>query len=347
MAKKSSDACPHLTFSAWQPRYLQETVYNNLVAVICVNITSAVICIVLNALVVLVVVTKQQLRTVYNILLACLAVTDVLVGLLLQPLTVAAEIKHIFGLGPFCMFDTVLGVVGIGLCLASVGHLMLISVERYISIKFPLRYDDIVTEKRLLTGVVTVWLVSAVGIIAMIFLASINTESDLYSILLVASDLMFIVVIAVYIVIIVSTHTAVFLEAKKHKRRLQTEQLPDEEAKRLKKNHKAAKTLTIILTALFFSYLPVTVLFGSATFLDGLVEPHMLYVLSTWSYTFAFLCSLLNPLIYCWRLEKLRGALFDILHLRRAQDSLDVELQTQRNNHRPHPSDAWPVAPTG
>ena len=128
---------------------------------------------------------------------------------------------------------------------------------------------------------------------------------------------------------------------------LQTEQLPDEEAKRLKKNYKAAETLAVILTALFFSYLPVTVLFGSATFSDDLVEPHMLYILSTCSYTFAYFCSLLNPLIYCWRLEKLRGALFDILHLWRAQDSSDVELQTQRNNHWPHPSDAWPVAPTG
>ena len=202
MANKSSEVFPHLAFSAWRPRYLQETAYNNLVAVICVNITSAVICMVLNALVVIVVVTKQQLRTVYNILLACLAVTDFLVGLLVQPLSVAADFKRIFGLGPFCMFDTVLGMVGIGVCLASVGHLMLISVERYISIKFPLRYDDIVTEKRLLACVVTVWLVSAVGIIAMILLASINTESDLYSILLVAYALMFLVVIVVYIVTI-------------------------------------------------------------------------------------------------------------------------------------------------
>ena len=312
MANKSSDVCPHLAFSAWQPRYLQETAYNNLVAVICVNITSAVICMVL--------------RTVYNILLACLAVTDFLVGLLVQPLSVAADFKRIFaGLGPFCMFDTVIGTVGIGVCLASVGHLMLISVERYISIKFSLRYDGIVTEKRVLTGVVTVWLVSAVGIIAMILLASINTESDLYSILLVANDLMFLVVIVVYIVTIVFTHTSVFLEAKKHKRRLQTEQLPDEEAKRLKKNHKAAKTLTILLTALFFSYLPVTVLLGSATFSDDLVEPHVLYILFAWCYTSVYVCSIFNPLIYCWRMKKLRGALFDILHLRRAQISTGME----------------------
>ena len=40
---------------------------------------------------------------------------------------------------------------------------------------------------------------------------------------------MFIFVIVVYIATIVFTHTAVFLEIKKHKRRLQTEQLPDEE----------------------------------------------------------------------------------------------------------------------
>ena len=259
MANKSSYVCPHLAFSAWQPRYLQETAYNNLVAVICVNITSAVICMVLNALVVIVVVNKQQLRTVYNILLACLAVTDFLVGLLVQPLSVAADFKRIFGL------------------------------------------------------------------IAMILLASINTESDLYSILLVAYALMFLVVIVVYIVTIAFSHTTVFLEAKKHKRRLQTEQLPGEEAKRLKKNHKAAKTLTIILTALFFSYLPVTVLLGSATFSDDLVEPHVLYILFAWCYTSVYVCSIFNPLIYCWRMKKLRGALFDILHLRRAQISTGME----------------------
>ena len=325
MANKSSDVCPHLTFSAWQPKYQQETVYNNLVAVICVNITSAVVCIVLNALVVTVVVTKQQLRTVYNILLACLAVTDFLVGLLVQPLSVVADVKRILGLGPFCMFDTVLAMAGLGVCLASVGHLVLISVERYISIKLPLRYDDIVTQKRVLAGVVTVWAVSAIGIIGMIFLASINTESDLYSMMLGAIHLMFIFFVVVYISTIVFTHTAVFLEAKKHKRRLQTEQLPDEEAKRLKKNHKAAITLTIILTALFFSYLPVTVLFGSATLRDDLVEPHMLYILFAWCYTSVYVCSIFNPLIYCWRMKKLRGALFDILHLRRAQISTGME----------------------
>ena len=48
-------------------------------------------------------------------------------------------------------------------------------------------------------------------------------ESDLYSILLVANGSMFIFVIVVYIATIVFTHTAVFLENKRYKRRLQTE----------------------------------------------------------------------------------------------------------------------------
>ena len=92
-------------------------------------------------------------------------------------------------------------------------------------------------------------------------------ESDLYSILLVANGSMFIFVIVVYIATIVFTHTAVFLENKRYKRRLQTEQLPDEEAERLKKNHKAAETLAIILTALFFSYLAVTFFFQKCNIL--------------------------------------------------------------------------------
>lgn len=51
----------------------------------------------LNALIIIVLTTKQQLRTPNNILLASLAGTDFLVGMLAKPLFVASEIKHILG----------------------------------------------------------------------------------------------------------------------------------------------------------------------------------------------------------------------------------------------------------
>ena len=225
----SSEACHHLIYTAWQPRYLSDSVYNNLAALITINSISAITAILLNSLVIIVVATKQQLKTRYNILLACLAATDLLVGVLVQPLFVASDIKHILGIGPFCALDTVLVVVSYGVCGASISHLVLISVERYVFIKFPLRYEDIVTEERINGGVLTAWAVSAFSSIMMIVLASINSESKVYPNLLTISVQLTAVVVLVYIAVIVYTYVAIFLEARNHKRRLQTEQLSEEE----------------------------------------------------------------------------------------------------------------------
>ena len=320
----SSEACHHLSYTAWQPRYLTESVYDNLVAVIIINSISAFTAILLNALVIIVIATKQQLRSLHNILLACLAATDLLVGVLVQPLFVASEIKHIHGIGSFCALDTVLTMVSYGVCAASIGHLVLISVERYVFIKLPLTYEDIVTEERITTGVLTAWAVSAIVTIIIILLVSINTESDMYSTLVTIIDLLTGFIVLFEIVVIVYSYVTVFVEARNQRRRLQTEHLSEEEAKRLRKKNTAANTLTIILTALLLSYMPLLILIGYAAFSDDLVQPHVLYVLSAWSFTFVYLGSLLNPLIYCWRMKKLRRACLNVLHLSQPQVSPDM-----------------------
>ena len=343
-----AEVCRHLSYETWQARYLTESVYNSLVALITINSISAITAILLNALVIIVVATKQQLRTRYNILLACLAATDLLVGVLVQPLFVASEMKHILGIGPFCTLDTVLVVFTYGVCGTSISHLVLISVERYVFIKLPLRYEDIVTEERITAGVLIAWAVSASVSIMMIVLASINSELDLYPKLLISFDLLIAFVILVYTAVIVYSYVAVFVEARNQKRRLQTEQLPEEESKRLRKNNKAANTLTIILTAMLFVYIPTVLFIGYVSFSDALVEPHVLYVLSAWSYTFAYLGSLLNPLIYCWRMKKLRRAFLDVLHASQSQVGPDIELLPQQNNNQPAPpNEAWIAAETG
>ena len=342
----SSEACHHLIYRAWQPRYLSDSVYNNLVTLITINSISAITAILLNSLVIIAIMTKQQLRTLYNILLACLAATDLLVGVLVQPLFVASDIKHILGIGPFCVLDTVVVVITYSLCGASIGHLVLISVERYVFIKLPLRYEDIVTEERITGGVLMAWAVSASTSIMRIALAFINSESKVYPNLLTISVMLTAVIVLVYIAFIVYTYIAIFLEARNQKRRLQTEQLSEEEAKRLRKNNKAANTLTIILTARLFSYIPTVIFIAMTAFSDDLVEPHVLYVLSAWCYTFVYLGSLLNPLIYCWRIKKLRRAFLDVLHL--SQPQVSPEWLPQQNNNQPAPpNEAWMAAATG
>ena len=313
---RPSEVCHHLSYAAWQGRYLTNNVYDNLVAVACINFVSAITVSLSNALIVAVIAFKPQLRTCYNILLANLAWSDLLVGLLVQPLFVTSEIRHVLNLGPFCKFDTISRIGGIWIFMASFGQIVLISMERYIFIKLPLRYEEIVTKRRVTAGVITAWAVPTVLVTTMITLVSTTGESDMYSTLLTASDLLLSFIFLVYITVIICVNISIFLQARNHRRRLRCEQLPDEEAQRLCRSNKAAKTLRIILAALMFSYLPVTVFFCSASFLDDLAEPRVLYVVSSWCFIFLSLGSLFNPLIYCWRIRNLRHSILDILHLR-------------------------------
>lgn len=108
-----------------------------------VNLLTCPFIILLNAIVITAIVTKQRLRTMYNILLACLAVTDLLVGIVAQPLLVTLEIM-LLASGtssvPCRAFNLNRQIV-LALCLASYLYLAVISVERYVAMKYSLRYS--------------------------------------------------------------------------------------------------------------------------------------------------------------------------------------------------------------
>ena len=157
--------------------------------------------------------------------MANLAWSELLVGLLVQPLFVASEIKHVLNLGPFCRSDTVSVIGGIWIFMASFNHIVLISIERYIFIKLPLRYKEIVTEKRVTTGVLTAWAVPKIVITTMIILVSSTGKSDMYSTLLTATDLLMCFIFLVYITVTININIFIFLQARNHRRRLHCEQL--------------------------------------------------------------------------------------------------------------------------
>ena len=126
----------------------------------------------------------------------------------------------------------------------------------------------------------------------------------------------------------------IFSETRRQKKRLQTEQLTQEEAKRIKKDSKAANTLAFVLTALIVSYLPSIVL--------------VLAVLTVSGELSVLLGSLVNPIIYCWRNKKLRRAFLEICHVRqpenRAPDIEMIEIQSHRPKIQPSTCEAISMA---
>ena len=84
-------------------------------------------------------------------------------------------------------------------------------------------------------------------------------------------------------------------------KRLKTEQLSNEEVKRLKKENKAANTLALLLGLLILFYLPIITAFIVFAVSHDILEPPV--ILAFWSLVFnvSLLSGLFHPIIYCWR----------------------------------------------
>lgn len=65
--------------------------------------------------------------------------------------------------------------------LASIDHLVMISVERYIAIKYSLRYSDIVTRKWLKTGVLLAWAFAVLVMTQETIIAVADTRTEFFS----------------------------------------------------------------------------------------------------------------------------------------------------------------------
>ena len=156
------EECHYLQGFVWRKMYLTEHAYRNLIALVCVNALAIIPTILLNALVIFVVATRRPLQTTSNILLACLAVTDLLTGLVVQPISIAVDVRRFFGIQPFCTLETVCSIALFSLCYASLSHLVLISIDRYVAVKDALRYREIVSKKRITKGVLVAWSIAVV-----------------------------------------------------------------------------------------------------------------------------------------------------------------------------------------
>lgn len=113
-----------------------------------------------NCLVCISVGIVKRLQTPSNLLIVSLAVADLLVAILVMPLSATLQIFQAWVLGPsVCSIWTTTDVL---LCTASILNLCMISVDRYLVITRPFQYAMKRTPKRMAIMIFFVWAVSAV-----------------------------------------------------------------------------------------------------------------------------------------------------------------------------------------
>ena len=149
--------CP-MNEMLWGQEYQEEKFALARTAII-LNILSFPVTIVMNVLVIMAVKTRPSLQSKYNILLACLAGTDLLVGAASQPSYIVGQIYVIKGLSlsEYCQYHKLTNFLVLIPIFASVFHLTLISIERFVAMKYTFRYITIATGLRLKVAVVGSW----------------------------------------------------------------------------------------------------------------------------------------------------------------------------------------------
>ncbi|XP_036379664.1 histamine H2 receptor-like [Megalops cyprinoides] len=111
-----------------------------------------------NVLVCLAVGASRKLRCVTNCFIVSLAVTDLLLGLLVQPLSAMLQLTGEWPLG--ATFCNIYISVDVMLCTASILNLLAISVDRYVAVTAPLRYPALVTSGSVAVAMAVIWTVS-------------------------------------------------------------------------------------------------------------------------------------------------------------------------------------------
>ena len=125
-----------------------------------INIMACPFTVLLNVMVIMAVKRRTRLQTNSNILLACLAATEALTGLITQPAFIFWNTFEMTGAINYIparlTYSTALRVLSMCSCL----HLMLVTAERLVAIKFTMHYRHFVTKETIRAAVVCSWILS-------------------------------------------------------------------------------------------------------------------------------------------------------------------------------------------
>ena len=155
----------------FQSLYVSNCVINSVLAVFTVIGNTSIICALMR--------TANSLSA-SKILLLSLAISDLGVGLVVQPLYITVMVEMLLdgsvSSGSQCNTKIAFLVVGCFLAGASFFIVSTISFDRFLAISLHLRYKEIVTERRVIVTLIVLCAISAFAAVGYLFMGDITRE---------------------------------------------------------------------------------------------------------------------------------------------------------------------------
>ena len=242
-----------------------------------------------NTVIVITIWKTSHLHSVANILLISLAVTDLAVGLIVQPLFIAYLLSGIY------IARVLFNIFSHYFCNASFFTVTAITVDRLLALQLHLRYHAVVTPFRVTWLVFFIWVFSGVGTL----LSNLNLR--------LFDTAEFVTTISVLV-----GNFAVYLKICSIVRRHQT-QIQHQQHQQQANNENIFCVTRFKKTALNTFFVYILLLFCYMPYCFVCVYGGISLRVFVATLTLVFLNSSLNPLLYCWRDREIRTAIKQLL----------------------------------
>lgn len=249
-----------------------------------------------NILVLTAIKKTPSIRSSSITMLCSLAVSDLLVGFIVQPFFLASLLTRVF------LIERISKIMAFCLCGVSLCTMTAISIDRFLALQYPMRYQATITahQRALNTLIVIIWLHNFV------FSGFYVWNWPLYFIMIATGVCLFILVSTfcyIRIYRIVRRHQ-IQIQAQQQAAQQNTTEGDNSNMVRMKRS---ALNTFIFYIAMVLCYFPIIISLCAAS-ITSKDLPEVWHLADT----VVFLNSSVNPLLYCWRLGEIRKAVLKI-----------------------------------
>ena len=254
-----------------------------------------------NALILIALHKVSSIHPPTKLFFRCLAVTDLCVGFIVQPLYQTFLLSHITEVNDDVVFyvHELSNVFSWILCGVSLLTSTAISVDRLLALSLGLRYRHVVTLRRVRVFIISFWLISA----------------SLGSIRMSGSDIIFrlaAIIVPLCLMTSIFCYMKIYLRVRHQQVQVQ-DHVSQGEANggeiplNISRYKKSVSSISWVQLALVACYVPFGIVL--VLYADG-IENDVAWIATS---TFVYFNSSLNPILYCWKIREVRQAVKTIL----------------------------------